>query len=193
MKLRVLIVASILLSSISFSQEKRVDDATLKSQFDKIYRTSTSYQTYKVISKDKFLKLKQNVLDSLKEAKTLVLEKNLLLKTERDNIQTTKDSLSKTRTDLDASIRKENSISLFGLQLSKTSYNLFLWALILGLICALVYFIFKFSKNNIDTKEAQNNLASVELEYEQHRKKSLEREQKIRRQLQDEINKHRNI
>ena len=37
----------------------------------------------------------------------------------------------------------------------------------------------------------QNNLLDVEQEFEQHRKKSLEREQKLRRQLQDEVNKHR--
>jgi predicted dithiol-disulfide oxidoreductase (DUF899 family) len=32
----------------------------------------------------------------------------------------------------------------------------------------------------------------VEQEYEQHRKKTLVREQKLRRKLQDEINKQRN-
>jgi hypothetical protein len=56
---------------------------------------------------------------------------------------------------------------------------------------ALFYFIFKFSKSNILTKEAQNNLLDIEQEFEEYRKKSIEREQKLRRQLQDEINKLR--
>ncbi|WP_407267387.1 hypothetical protein R8G64_12630 [Tenacibaculum maritimum] len=43
------------------------------------------------------------------------------------------------------------------------------------------------------TKEAKNNLAEIEQEFEEHRKKSLEKEQKIRRQLQDEINKQRGV
>jgi hypothetical protein len=55
----------------------------------------------------------------------------------------------------------------------------------------LFYFIFKFSSSNVLTKEAQNSLLDVEQEFEQHRKKSLEREQKLRRQLQDEVNKLR--
>ena len=42
------------------------------------------------------------------------------------------------------------------------------------------------------TKQAQENLITVEEEFEAHRKKALEREQKLRRQLQDEVNKHRN-
>ena len=36
------------------------------------------------------------------------------------------------------------------------------------------------------------NILEVENEFEAHRKKTLEREQKLRRQLHDEINKNRN-
>jgi hypothetical protein len=42
------------------------------------------------------------------------------------------------------------------------------------------------------TKEAKANLQEAEEELTLFRKKSLEREQKLRRQLQDEINKNRN-
>ena len=52
--------------------------------------------------------------------------------------------------------------------------------------------MYKFYNSNTVTKEAQNNLTDVEQEFELHRKKSLEKEQKLRRKLQDEINKQRN-
>ena len=60
------------------------------------------------------------------------------------------------------------------------------------MLLGLSYFIFKFLRSNVLTKEAKNNLIDVEQEFEQHRKNTLQREQKLRRQLQDEINKHRN-
>mgnify|MGYP000014679970 FL=1 len=123
--------------------------------------------------------------------KHLISEKENLLKSERDNIKKTKDILSKTQLDLEASNKKENSISLFGMELSKIKYNLLLWSIIVISLLGLFYFIFKFSRSNILTKEAQNNLLDVEQEFEQHRKKSLEREQKLRRQLQDEVNRFR--
>lgn len=194
MRLQIITFTTILLTSISFAQDKETvnEDTTLNGQFDKIYRTSTSYQTYKVISKDKFLQLKQNVLDSLKTSQNLVKEKNDLLKAERENIKATQDNLNKTKLDLDTAIQKEDSISFFGLQISKVTYNLVLWSVILLLVLALLYFIYKFSKNNILTKKAQEDLQDVETEYEQHRKKSIEKEQKLRRELQDEINKQRN-
>jgi hypothetical protein len=193
MKFQKITLFFLLTALISFGQETIEDKNTLENQFDEIYRTSTSYQTYKVISKDKFQRLKLNVLDSLKAAKQLVSKKERLLKTESAAVLKTKATLNKTQQDLEIVISKENSISLFGVQFSKTIYNLILWGIIAILLFSLFYFIFKFSKSNIDTKIAKNNLLDVEQEFEQHRKKSLEKEQKLRRQLQDEVNKQRNV
>lgn len=187
-----LITFLILTASFSFSQEITEEPNSIENQFDKIYRTSTSYQVYKVISKKAYQGLKVNVLDSLNSSKKIILEKERLLKEEKNTIEETKKLLSKTQLDLETANQKENSISLFGLQLSKISYNLLLWGIIILLLLGLSYFIFKFIKSNVLTKEAKNNLIDVEAEFELHRKKSLIREQKLRRQLQDEINKQRN-
>ena len=187
-----LITFLILTASFSFSQEITEEPNSIENQFDKIYRTSTSYQIYKVISKKAYQGLKVNVLDSLNSSKKIILEKERLLKEEKNTIEETKKLLSKTQLDLETANQKENSISLFGLQLSKISYNLLLWGIIILLLLGLSYFIFKFIKSNVLTKEAKNNLINVEAEFELHRKKSLVREQKLRRQLQDEINKQRN-
>ena len=179
----------------SFSQENNnvvIEDKTLEGQFDKINRISTSYQTYKVISKDKFQKLKNNVLDSIKASNKDLKEQKVLLKNERDNVAKLNAELNKTKEDLKKAQEKENSISLFGFQISKVTYNLILWLIIISLALALAFFVFKFSKSNILTKKAKEDLEDVEQEFEVQRKKSLEREQKLRRQLQDEINKQRN-
>ena len=179
----------------SFSQENNnvvIEDKTLEGQFDKIYRISTSYQTYKVISKDKFQELKNNVLDSIKASNKDLKEQKVLLKNERDNVAKLNAELNKTKEDLKKAQEKENSISLFGFQISKVTYNLILWLIIISLALALAFFVFKFSKSNILTKKAKEDLEDVEQEFEVHRKKTLEREQKLRRQLQDEINKQRN-
>lgn len=179
----------------SFSQENNnvvIEDKTLEGQFDKIYRISTSYQTYKVISKDKFQELKNNVLDSIKASNKDLKEQKVLLRNERDNVAKLNAELNKTKEDLKKAQEKENSISLFGFQISKVTYNLILWLIIISLALALAFFVFKFSKSNILTKKAKEDLEDVEQEFEVHRKKSLEREQKLRRQLQDEINKQRN-
>ena len=161
-------------------------------QFDKLYRISSSYQAYKVIGKEKYLQLKQNVLDSLTTAQAKLSAKNNLLTLEKGNNQKNQELLQKTSLELQDSLQKEGVTSFFGLQVKKTSYNLSLWTFILALILTLLYFIFKFSSNNILSNKAKSDLKDLDFEYEQYRKKSIEKEQKLRRALQDEINKQRN-
>jgi preprotein translocase subunit SecF len=192
MKLYILIFTAILLTTTSFAQETVVADISINGQFETILRISTNYKGYKVINKEKFLQLKQNVLDSIKTSQNLVTQKNRLLKADKQIIKRTQDLLNKTQLELSATVLKEDSISFLGMQLSKVSYNIILWTLILSLISALVYVILIFLKNNIHTKEAKNNLLIVEKELEQHIKNAIDREQKLRRKLQDEVNKQRN-
>jgi F0F1-type ATP synthase membrane subunit a len=82
-------------------------------------------------------------------------------------------------------------MSLLGLQMSKTSYNVLMWAIIAGLLALLLFFIFKFKNSNSVTRNVKNALEEIEEEFDEHRKTALDREQKVRRQLQDEINKHK--
>ncbi|WP_405608596.1 hypothetical protein [Polaribacter sp. Asnod1-A03] len=193
MKFNTLFVIFLISTFSIFSQETpEKEDNSINGQFDKIYRVSNTWQQFKVIDKNKYQVLKTNVLDSLKSYQKLISEKENLLKTEKNNIEETKNILSKTQLELDTALKQASSISVLGIELSKATYNLILWSVIAVLILTLSYFIFKFSKSNIVTKEAKSNLAEVEQEFEDHRKKSIEREQKLRRQLQDEINKQRN-
>jgi hypothetical protein len=56
----------------------------------------------------------------------------------------------------------------------------------------LAIFIYKFKNNNVITNKAKISLDNLENEFNFFRKKSLERQQKLRRELQDEILKNRN-
>jgi hypothetical protein len=198
MKFKTLFILFLITSFSVTSQEVIKEDNSIKGQFDKIYRTSTTFRPpgtgkkYKVIDLVKYQSLKTNILDSIKSSKKIISEKENLLTSERSNLQELNASLNKTKVKLDAALQKENTISLLGVQLDKVTYNLILWFIIITLALCLSFFVFKFTKSNILTKTAQENLTSVEKEFEDHRKKSIEREQKLRRQLQDEINKHRN-
>lgn len=193
MKIRLTTLFVLFICILSFSaQESDNQKITLEQQFDDLYRKSTSYQVYKVISKEKYQQLKKNVLDSISTLNDKILKKDNQLKENNTEIEKTKQELSTIRQNLSSAVSRENSISFLGIELNKTSYNFLVWSIIAILLAGSGYFIFKFFRSNILTKEAQNSLVEVEEEFEIHRKKSLEREQKLRRKLQDEINKQRN-
>jgi hypothetical protein len=192
MKLYLLAIATILLTTISFAQETAAENTSISGQFETILRISTNYQAYKVIKKTKILQLRQNILDSIETSRNLVSKKDALLKAEKQKNKSTQNTLNQTQLDLSAALLKEKTISIFGAPLKKVTYSIILWTLILSLLSVLIYSILRLLKNNILTKQAKNNLLIVEKELEQHIKNAIEREQKLRRKLQDEVNKQRN-
>lgn len=180
------------MSSHAFSQSKK-DTLTLTQKFDKIYRTSSSYQEYKVIRKTRFIDLKNQVTDSVSSLKKEVSDRDQLILSQQDSIKDIKSVANILSTDLKLTITEKNSINFLGISLFKTTYNLILWSLIIGLVIALLYFMYRFKNSNVVTIKAKNELQELEEEFTVHKKKSLEKEQKLRRQLQDEINKQRGV
>lgn len=189
---------TVLFFSVAISAQTRLTreqlDAlpnTIENQFIKVYKKSNNWQDYKTIKKRDFLSLQKKVLDSVAIIKKDVFKKQETINKQEATINSLNERIGKLDGDLSTSLENQDSISLFGLQLNKVTYNTILWSIIAGLLIGLLFFIFRFKKSNALTKEATKNLNETEEEFEEYRKRTLEKEQKLRRQLHDEINKNR--
>lgn len=185
------LILSLLLSTVAFSQQANDSINSLDNQFKKLYKTSNNYQEYKVVLKEKLTNFHANILDSVKSFNAHLAEKNTLINKQKQTISSLEKEKEETLKTLTASKAKEDSISLFGWMVQKTLYNTLLFGIILLLLILVSYFVFKFNNSNIITQKAMVDLEDVENEFEIFRKKALEKEQKLRRSLQDEINKNR--
>lgn len=192
MKLSKLVYILLFVTSITTAQQAK-DTLTVQEQFDRIYRISSSYQEYKVVKKTTYQELKNNVLDSLNKIKKESTSKDAIIESKKDSITQIKQVYQILEADVNQLIAEKNNISLLGLSLSKSQYSIFVWSIILVLAILLSFFVFRFSNSNVVTKKAKEDLQELEDEFATHKKKSLDREQKLRRQLQDEINKQRGI
>lgn len=186
------LVLVFLLSLSGFSQQGK-DTLTIPEKFDKIYRTSSSYQEYKVIRKTRFQDLKKQVSDSLRDLKKDIQTKESQISSQRDSINNIKSIAATFESDWRQTVSEKNSISILGIELLKSTYNIIVWSLILLLVVLLLYFMYRFNNSNSVTTKAKLDLHELEEEFAIHKKKALEREQKLRRQLQDEINKQRGV
>ncbi len=198
------LIVAILISSYTFSQTNQkpetdnlsLDSGTISSQFEFLVKRSNNWrdergQSYEVIKKNWIEKIKSHTLDSLKAVHKNLAETKQVVTNQTKEIKQLKSSLSNTETDLLNTNKEKDSMSVLGIQVSKTGYNGLMWSIIGGLLAFLLFFVYKFKNSNTITKEARLKLAETEEEFEEHRKTALEREQKVRRQLQDEINKSR--
>ncbi len=183
-------------TSLIYSQEDQnntpkpsLDNGTIESQFDYLYRKSSTYQEYKVVKQTFYYKIKKNVLDSLKLLKNELASTKQVVTAQNTEVNELKGALKTTNDNLTNVTKEKDNIKLLGISLTKTSYNTILWSIIIGLVLFLLFFIYRFKNSNSVTKQANKSLAEIEEEFFAFKTIALEREQKVRRELQDEINK----
>lgn len=194
------LLIALLAAQLNYGQDEEtdklsLDEGPISNQFDYISRKSGNYRAdgvrYEVVRETNLYKLRKNVLDSLAATSKKTAELKATIAEHETTIGTLNKKLEETTTNLTAVSEEKDSMSFLGAQVSKATYNIILWAIIAGLFLLLGIFIYRFRNSNILTQEAKNNLSELELEYEEHRRRALEREQKISRQLQDERNKQK--
>ncbi|PKV52151.1 hypothetical protein ATE84_4253 [Aquimarina sp. MAR_2010_214] len=163
----------------------------IEGQFDMVIKKSGKFQEYKVVKLVWLNKLKSNTIDTLKTLESKLNTTNLKIDEQKTTITGLEESLAKTNVDLTTVTKEKNSINFFGAALTKSSYKTIMWVIIGVLIALLSFFIYKFKNSNTITLQARKALSETEAEFEDHRRRALEREQKVMRKLQDEINKQR--
>ena len=194
----------LLASNIQFAQNAEteeedeklsLDDGPISNQFDFVANRSGNYRAdgirYEVVKETNLFKLRKNVLDSIAAMNKKTSELKSTIAEHETTITSLNNKLEETTTNLAAVTEEKDSMSFIGIAVSKATYNVILWTIIAGLFLLLGVFIYRFRNSNILTQEAKQNLSELEIEYEDHRRRSLEREQKVSRQLQDEINKQK--
>lgn len=173
----------------SLQKELSLDGGSIQDQFEYITRKSNSFQEYKVVKKTWLGKLEANILDSIRTMKSELAGMHSAETERKEEIAALQAETEAARSELEAAIATKNSIAFLGIQTHKNLYNSIMWGLVLGLAALLLLFIFRFRRSHAVTAEAVKNLEETKKEFETHRKRALEREQKLNRRLQDELNK----
>jgi septal ring factor EnvC (AmiA/AmiB activator) len=183
-------------STATAAPELSLTKSTISNQFEYLIQKSSNWrdekgQNYEVVKKQWVDQLKEHTLDTLKVIKDKHTATLVTISKQEKEIKNLQAKLNNTQTDLDSVNSKKDEISLFGMGLSKGAYNTILFSVIAVLIGLLAFFIYQFKNSNILTKKAKHQLTEVEAEFDEHRRNALDREQKVRRQLQDLINKNK--
>lgn len=166
-----------------------LNGGTIANQFDYINKSSNNYQEYKVVKKTSLEKLEKNIVDSLKGMQSKLSNVNTTLNNHDNEVSSLKDSLIQINQELKTTKDQKESFSFLGILLSKSTYNTFVWCLIGILMFALLFYVYRYRQGHTVTADAKKTLDELKEEFDQHRKKSMEREQKLNRRLQDELNK----
>lgn len=196
MKIRIFLTTTILLSYFSIYSQQMPSAETnqsIENQLDAMIEKASSWEKYKVIEKNKLQLFRKNVQDSLNAHKRILLEKSNTIEKNQQTIEKLNNEIIDINHDFEELKKDKDSIVFLGISLSKSLYQFLVLGAILVLSILLGFYIFRFSRANIITKKSLKDLEELREEFDDYRKRSIEREEKVRRQLQDVINQHKGI
>jgi hypothetical protein len=186
-----LFVAAGNLSAAGSDEKTVVDTGTISQQFKYIVNKSTRYNDYRAIRVVWFKKLQSHVLDTLTLLKTDLKSSQAQILSQSNEIDSLNAQLLETKEKLDKSTLEKDSISIFGMLMPKNAYNSIVWLLIVGLIVLISMLFIAYKRSHIVTIRTKHELQETKEEFESHRKRAREREEKMARKHLDELLKYK--
>lgn len=174
---------------IAQAQNPEATSDTIDVQFKNLIEESNNFQDYKVIKQAKINELRKNTNEHIQKLNENIssLEDSITVKDNK--IGSLEEELAEANTELSKVKAEKNSMNFLGIQTNKGVYNTIVWAIVAILGFLFVLMSMRFKSSNTTTKAAKKELQSVEDELEDLRHKSIEKVQKLGRELQDERNK----
>lgn len=174
----------------SFAQRPSLPTAlyntTIENQFNFLNTLSRSQQDFKLIRRTNLDIVKKSVLDTVNNLQKQIIELKESSVNHNATVQTLQDSVSSLTQQLDTERSRVDSISFLGMSFSKSGYHSFVWTIILVLAVLFLITFASFRKAKIVSVEEKKNAEELQEEIQAQRKKALEKEQKLKRQLLDE-------
>jgi preprotein translocase subunit SecF len=186
---RLLLLPLLLLISAAagFAQDK--SEMTIEEQINHLLLKSNRWEDFKVIKINSLEQLRADIADSLQTARKEVAE----AKEATAGFEAEKAALVEQINKRDVQImelsKEKESIGFMGIFIEKTLYKNIMWGLSGGLSVLLLIFMFRFKRSNVVTVQVKSALAEIQEEYHSYKKRALEKEQKLARELQNELNK----
>ncbi|MFD0962849.1 tRNA (guanine-N1)-methyltransferase [Pseudofulvibacter geojedonensis] len=196
MKRIYLLAFALLLNSIFVFAQKtesknNLTTGNITEKFNYVINESNNYQEFKVVKRSWLHTLKQQVTDSIKVQKAEINSLNNTIASQQEKNTSLNSKINELNTTITQINSDKENINFIGMDIKKESFKSVFWSITSALALLLMFFIYKFNNSNSVTKQTKAQLADIEKEFEDHRRSALEREQKVMRKLQDELNKNK--
>ncbi len=181
----VFLSTGIINAQVSAASADSTKSKDLVSQLEFIVANSNSFESYKVIKVSYINDFKQSVKDSVDGFHKTIYS----LKDSCASLSASKSMLSDELLILNQKLSTNDeackNMEFLGISVLKSTYNSIMWISILILTGLLVLLFIALKKYVILTNAANARVSELELEFEEHRKLALRREQKIARDFMD--------
>ena len=164
-------------------------DAPLQEQFVYLKDESNAYKDKKIIREVRLNRFWTNVKDSLAQVRQQLTATQAKVNSQGTEIGSLNETIAAQQQTVNASEHASTHISVMGIDMLKNSFLSFFWITASVLTLLLLVALYQYRNSKQVTSKTQYNLRAIQRELEDFRKKSLEKERKLRRELQTERNR----
>jgi hypothetical protein len=161
----------------------QLNDKSLNGQYQYLLSKTLHYQQPLLAA------LWKNTMDTLGASRNLLKDAQAKLAGQKKLSDSLKNTANATAQTLTESNAKMDAISVFGMEVSKSNYNLVMFGLVAGLAIVLVIVIVTTAKHKHEAKYRAQLYEEIEDELKTFKAKAHEKELKLARELQTERNK----
>jgi len=192
--------ACLLVSSLALAQEVQSQkpaaaqmlegNYTLDDRFNLVKTKSQTFQDYKVIKEfvlEGFWKITK---DSINKGKASLREAKAKIAQLENDVQVAKDNLNQKEASIEGITYESTHISVIGIPFTKSAFIILVTVVVVGLVFALLGLLGALRFTRSSMKERALTVDLLTKEFDEYKKKALDKETKILRQLQDERNKY---
>lgn len=168
--------------------------AAVAEKFESVLKQSNRYKegsnAYEIIRVELFGDLESTVTRTIGELEKSVAEKEKTIGEQNTRIGSLQSELKTADEEIDKLNRQKDNMSFLGVvAMKKGIYRTVMWLIVGVLAAAVIVLSGSYARSNSVTRQTKALLEKTREEFEAYRKKTLEDEMVLRRQLQDEINK----
>ncbi len=173
--------------------EKPITKKTVENQMSRILVNSADYNDVKMVKKAALEELHSDMVTLLSRNENDLSDAKGIIETKNAEIKQLQEEITKANSQIAASVANDETFLFFGMPLNATLYHAIMWSLVFTLLITVGFLAVRFKRANVITQNSKAILAEVEDELETFKRNAIEREQKLRRQLQDEIIKQKKM
>lgn len=194
---RLRIIMLLVLSSLGIATAQAQDKASVSNsianQFEYILMKSENYRDLKIVKRKWIESLQRDVLGYMSKIESELNNSKSVMSKQKNQINTLQSKLQETSATLSTYTNSGPKVTFFGFQFDQKVFATTFALLFFGAVISVLIFALRYKKSNAATAHSKSVLADLEDEYQEYKRKAIEREQKISRLLQDEINRQKKI
>ena len=189
MKSLLVIIGLLIIPAISRAQEAENTNKNLPEQYQDLKETTETFNEYKVIRESRLDDWFKTIQDSLSDQSDRINSLQTSTSALEDTISNLRDEMDRLQIELDQGDFEKSHIGVLGINFSKRAYIGITFILIIGLTILIIFLVIKVIDSGKTTRDTIKLHETLNAEFEEYKRRALEKQTKLARDLQTERNR----